>query len=205
MRVTAERTGGGNVTPDRVADEGTKALIAAEEEQFVLLDGSAHHAAELLQLGGQLVLRSGVEEVAGGPRVVAAKGVSRTVKGVGPGPDSHVYDGPGPPAILRFRILLEVEFLNGVDRQDRSPIGERTWHTANGAVIVEIGVDHAVQHPHVLVRPSVVAALSPGRAARIDRHARTKGQQILVIAAIQGHVVDVRVVKCASEGGTGGI
>ena len=39
-------------------DEGTQAFISGEEEELVFLDGSAHHAAKLFQLGGRLLARS---------------------------------------------------------------------------------------------------------------------------------------------------
>jgi len=39
----------GNAASDnRVADKGTQAFIASEEEEFVFLDRPAHHAAKLL-------------------------------------------------------------------------------------------------------------------------------------------------------------
>src|SRR5205814_10235788 len=52
---------------------------------------------------------SGVEEVAGVPTAIAPKRVSRAVKGVGSRSDSHIHDGAGPPAKLRFRIFRSEE------------------------------------------------------------------------------------------------
>src|SRR5262249_30492740 len=51
-------TGFRNGKDERVADVGTQALIAAEEEELVFHDRPAHYAAELLQLGWQLVAYS---------------------------------------------------------------------------------------------------------------------------------------------------
>ena len=191
----------GNVIGKGIADDGTKAFIAGEEEQFVFLDRPAHHAAELLQLHWRHRLGSGVEEVAGVPGAVAAKRVSRAVKGIGPRPDSHVHYGPGLPAVLRFGIFLEVEFLDGVDGQDHRRIGKRTRHIGDRAGIAEIGIDNAVQHPGGFIGPKVVGALGPGRAARLDHHTWTQIQQVLVIAAIQRHIVDVRVAEGAAQRG----
>ena len=169
-----DRTCGRDSRWKRVADEGTQALIAAEEEEFVLLDWPAHRrrrtASTTLALSAndgnaglctQVPPTSQVEEVAGVPVAVAVKRVSRAVKRVGPRSDSHVHDGAGPPAVLRFRIFLEVEFLDGVDGQDRRPIGERTRHTGDGAIVIEIDIDDAVHHPDGFIGPAVVGALGP--------------------------------------------
>src|SRR6202040_3798344 len=97
-----------NIGAKRVADGRTQSLITGEVEEFVFYDPAACHAAVLLQLGGQLVLGGTVEEVAGGPVGIAAKRVRRAVQGVGPRLDPHVHYGAGLPAVLRFRIFLEV-------------------------------------------------------------------------------------------------
>src|SRR5207245_5358785 len=94
---------------DRVA----QALIAAEVEEFVLYDGPARGAAELLQLYGGLLAKGGcakragsvaerqdVEIVAGVPGVGATERVSRAVQSVGTGLDTYVDYGESLPAIL---------------------------------------------------------------------------------------------------------
>ncbi len=126
------------------------------------------------------------------------------MKSIGPRSDSHVHDGAGLPAIFCLGIFLEVEFLDGVDGQDRRPICERTRHIGDGTGVIEIDVDNAVEHPAGFIGTNVVAALRPGSAARLDHHARAQCQQALVVAAIQRHIVDVRVVESAAQRGVGG-
>src|SRR5205807_139275 len=60
-------------------------------------------------------------------------------------------------------------------------------------------------YPGGFIRPNVVGTLGPRRAARLDHHTWAQIQQILVVALIQWHIVDVRVVECAAQGGVGGL
>src|SRR5262249_2833275 len=145
-----ERAGCGNGSAKGVADEGTQTLIAGKEEEFVFLDWPTKHAAELFQLRWQLGLWTGVEEIARGPVLAAAKCETRSVKRVGPGPDSDVHHSAWLPAVLRLRVFLEIEFLYRVDGQDRRSIGQRTRHIRHRTGISEIGIDNAVQHPRGL-------------------------------------------------------
>ena len=189
----------------QVADQGTQALIAREKEEFVLLEWAAYHAAELLQLHWQQRLGRGVEDAAGVPGAVAAKRVSRTVKSVGPRSDSHVHHGTGLPTVLGLRIFHEVEFLDGVDRQNRRHIAERTGKIDDGAGVKKTGIDNAVDHPAGFIGTNVVGALGPRSAARLDHDARPQIQQILIVAAIQRHIHDVHVGECAAQRGARGV
>ena len=172
-----ERGGGRNRSAKSVANSGTQAFIAGEEEELVFLDRPAHHAAELLQLGWQLIaysrdsrvrdavsifIRPWVEGVAGVPVLIAAKRVRRAMKSVGPRSNSHVHHGAGLPSELRLRIFLHLEFLDGVHGQDGRRIGQRTRHIGHWAGVPEIDIDHAVQHPAGFIGPNVVGALAPG-------------------------------------------
>ena len=73
------------------------------------------------------------------------------------------------------------------------------------AGIKEIGVDDAVHHPGGFIGTDAVGALGPGSAAGLNHHAGAQAQKVLVVAAIQRHVDDVRVVEGAAEGGVGGL
>src|SRR5438128_1856149 len=203
-RIPSQGAGCGYKSPKRVAHKGTQPLIAAEEEQSVFHDRPAHDAAELFQL--RRLLRAGrIEVVAGGPGVAAAKRVTRAVIGVGSRPDSDVHNSAGLPAVLGFRIFFEVEFVYGVDGQDRGAIGKRTRHIGDRAVVDEIGIDDAVHHPDGFIGTAVVGALSPWRAPRLDRHARNQIQQILIVASIQRHIVDGCIFEYATKGPARGI
>ena len=91
-----------------------------------------------------------------------------------------------------------MEFLDGVNGQDRGAIGKWTRHTGYRAVVDEIGIDDAVHHPDRFIGPTVVGALGPGRASRLDHHARDQIQQILVVTSIQRHIVDCRIWEYAT-------
>ena len=199
-----QRAGCGHQSPKRVADEGAQALIAAKEKEPILYDRPAYHGAELFQFR-RLLRADGIEVVASGPGVATAKRVTRAVKRVGPRPDSDVHNSAEHPTVLGFRIFFEVEFLDGVDGQDRGAIGKRTRHVGYRAVVDEIGIDDAVHHPDGFIGTAVVGALSPWRTPRLDRHARDQIQQILVVASIQRHIVDGCICEYATKGPARGI
>src|SRR5437867_6914727 len=203
-RIPSQGAGCGYQSPERVTDEGTQALVAAEEEQSVFHDRPAHDAAELFQF--RRLLQAGrIEVVASGPGVAAAKRVTRAVKRVGPRPDSDVHNSAEHPTVLGFRIFFEVELLDGVDGQDRGAIGERTRHIGYGAAVDVISIVDAVHHPDGFIGTAIVGALSPWRATRLDHHARDQIQQILVVTSIQRHIVDGCICEYATKGSGGGI
>ena len=84
------------------------------------------------------------------------------MESIGSRSDSHIHHGARLPAVLRLRILFEVEFLDGVDGQDRRHISERTRHIVYGASVKPIDADNAVHHPHGFIGANVVGALGPG-------------------------------------------
>src|SRR5207245_10556467 len=170
-RIPSQVAGCGYQSPERVTDEGTQALVAAEEEQSVFHDRPAHDAAELFQFR-RLLRADRIEVVASGPGVAAAKRVTRAVKRVGARPDSDVHNSAEHPTVLGFRIFFEVEFLDGVDGQDRGAIGKRTRHIGYGAAVDVISIVDAVHHPDGFIGTAIVGALSPWRATRLDHHAR---------------------------------
>src|SRR5439155_20662754 len=155
----------------------------AKEKEPILYDRPAYHAAELFQFR-RLLRADRIEVVAGGPGVAAAKRVTRAVIGVGSRPDSDVHNSAGVPAVLGFRIFFEVEFLDGVDGQDRGAIGERTRHIGYGTGVDEIGIEDAVYHPDGCIGTAVVGALSPWRARRLDHDGRHQIPQIYVVPSI---------------------
>src|ERR1700719_1827117 len=92
-------------------------------------------------------VESRVEDVAGIEGLIAAKGVGRAVKAIGPRSNSHVYDGAGLPAVLRLGIFLQVELLDGIDGEDRGPIRDETRRTRHRSGVIETGIDDPVHHP----------------------------------------------------------
>ncbi len=93
-------------------------LITDEEEQFILDDGAAHGCA--VGLDGRLLLGIShrYEGVCGIQSGVTPESIGRSMNGVGAGFQANVDDGAGLPAIFSSGILLGVELLNRVNRQD---------------------------------------------------------------------------------------
>jgi len=102
-----------NVSANRVADEGTQALIAGEEEEFVFLIGPpatppncSNRGWRLITLqrggfalGTQIPLVGAGLKMCARPRSPCAESIRRAVKSVGPRSDSYVHYGAGLPAI----------------------------------------------------------------------------------------------------------
>src|SRR5579862_1479150 len=106
-----------------IADGVTLPFVGAEVKQLVLDDRPAERAAKLLQVPRVLRPRSHrIEVIARIHRRIAAKGVSSAVDEVCAGFQPYVYDGARLPAILRRGSLLNIEFLNRVNRKNRRRI-----------------------------------------------------------------------------------
>src|SRR2546425_8944426 len=103
---------------ERIPHRVTLSFVAAEEKDLVLNNGTAQCTAKLLEVSGRLRLVGGIEVVARIQRGVAAKSVGATVQLIGARLQPDVNDGSGLPAVFRTRILLEVEFGDGIDGQN---------------------------------------------------------------------------------------
>ena len=126
------------------------------------------------------------------------------MKSIGTRLDPHVHHGARLPAIFGLGIFHEVEFLDGVNGQDRRRVGEWTGHVGDRSGIEGVNVDDAVHHPDRFVRARAVGTLRPGSAAGIELNAGAQSQQILVIPAVQRQVSDIGVVERAAHSGVGG-
>ena len=109
----------------------TLPFIAGEEEDLVFFDRSANRAAVLLERHLRLGARSGapfgdlIEEIARIKRCLAAESVRRAVQRIRARLDSDIDYRAGLPAIFRPGIFLDIELLDGVNRQNRSRIALR--------------------------------------------------------------------------------
>src|SRR6266576_132961 len=103
----------------RVAHVVALPFISGEEERLVLDERAAQAAAKLLQRSLQLRARGCVEEVPGVQVVTVAPEAKRCAMDiVGARLQADVHDRTRLPSILGRRILLEIELLNRVDRED---------------------------------------------------------------------------------------
>ena len=95
-------------------------LIREEEERFVLLDGSAHGAAELVLMK---LLRLGQEEVAGVQEGVAVKLKTITVERVRAGLGHRIHDSSAVPPVFGIdRVGDHVDFGDSVRAGDNQGI-----------------------------------------------------------------------------------
>src|SRR5882672_4243424 len=165
-------------------------LVVHKIEQFIFLDRSAKAGAVLLQIDGGLWQRRRVEGVPSIEGSRSSKKERRTVHRVATGLYAGVDDGAGFPAIFRFRILLGIKFLNGVDRQRRRRIASGDGRVENARARVRIIFPHAVQQIANVLRAGSIGGAGGASATGVNRHARTQGKQVDVVAAIQGQVID---------------
>src|SRR6202035_4942420 len=117
---------------ERAAHGVVLTLVINEVEQLVFFEWSAQAGAILLQGHWRLVTyRRGsgagrliriIEKIARVKRGFAAKCKRGAVNRVAARLDSGVDDGPGFPAKFGLRILLGIEFLNGVDGKRRGRV-----------------------------------------------------------------------------------
>ena len=109
------------------------------------------------------------------------------------------------PSVLRFRVDLGIELLDGVDRNHR----HRISHQARGIDDAQGGegfvVGHTVHNVGIGFRANAVCALVPSPTARVDHDAGAQGKKLLVIPAIQGQVIDGLVADGATKRGAGAV
>jgi hypothetical protein len=107
----------------------------------------------------------------------------------------HVYDCARLPAIFRRRIFLDIEFLDRIDGQDRGGIAHNPCAVNNALTGKGLAVEQAVDEVGIVLSSQAVGTGGRETASRVPHHARTQLQQVLVIAAIQGQVVDLLIAE----------
>ena len=193
--------GTGDAT-ERVSHVIHLAFVGSEEKDLVLDNRSADAAAVLLQRSRQLGIWHGVEIVARVQQVaVAAKRKRGSMNAVGAGLETDVNHRSRLPAEFGGREFFHVEFLNRVDRQNRRRIAGDTGAVDDGLAGVWLAVEQALNKVGVVFRAQSVGARRRESAAGIAHHAGAQLQQVLVVAAIQRQIVDLRVAQRAAQSG----
>ena len=173
---------------------------AAKVEELVFDQSSAESAAVLLQ-GARCFRRCDrVEVVACVEDAVAVETVAGSVHLIGARLQPHINDRSRLPAIFRRGILLQIELLNRIDRQNgrRIPGNARAIDEAlarKGFAVIE-----TVDDVHVVFGAKAVGARGRESATRIAHHAGPQLQQVLVIASIQRQVINLLVAEGSAEG-----
>src|SRR6267143_3375431 len=194
-----------DVTWKRVANGITLSFKGAKIKELVLNDVSATGDTKLLELDGGLVRANGIEVIASIKGVGAAEGIGGAVNLIGARLQADAGDGARLPAKFGLGIDLRVELLNCIDGNKRGCIAQdgcRVSYTQAHKCFV---IGDAVDDKTGVLRANAVCGLRPRAAARVNRSARTQGDEILVVAAIQRQVVDDFVADGAAQRGGGGI
>src|SRR6267142_197936 len=201
---------------NRVAHAIALSFEISEVEELILLDWSPRAGAELFQSDGRLgawkritgAIRIAVyvriEVVASIPTGRPAVRVCGPVNGIGSGFNSDVNYRARLPTVFRARILLCLEFVDGIDGQHRSRVArghDCVHHALRHPGIVAVD---AVHHEEIVVGPETVGALCPAGVADVFRHAWAQVEQVLKVSAVQGEVVDDFILQRSTEFSVGG-
>ena len=175
--------------------------LAAAVEDLGKDDGTTEGEAELVALEGRLRLLGSVEEVLGVELLVAEELEGGAVEVVGPGLEVDVDDAAHGAAVLGgVGVGLDLELLDGVDG------GLDHLAAALGAgELVGVVVD-AVDHEVVLgdLHAAGAEAAVAAAAGGLDGAGREQGE-LVVLAAVEGHVDDAAVVDHLALAGFDGV
>ena len=198
--------GGAGDAGERVAHVILLAFVRTEKESLVFDDRAAEAAAVLLEGAGQLGRGSSVEIVAGVEHVaVAAKGERGAVQAVGAGLETDVDHRSRLPSIFRGGILLDVEFLDGINGQNGGGVSGNAGPVDDRLARVRFAVEQTFDEVGIVLGAQAIAAGGGEAASGIADNAGTKLQQVFVIAAVEGKIVDFLVAQGSAESGGRGV
>ena len=167
-----------------VADRVALPFVGSKEEHSILDDGAADAGPKLLEISRVLCLRRRIEVVAGVERCVAAESIGSSVHAVGPRLQAYVDNGSRFPAVLCGRILLEVELLDRIDRQDRGRVSGNAG-TIDDALSGEgLAVEEAVDEVGVIFGAQAVAAGGGKSTARIANYTGAQLEKVFIVASV---------------------
>src|ERR1017187_6022897 len=113
-----------------------------------------------------------VKPVARIQRRVAAKGVGGAVDVIGARLQCNVDDGTGLPAVFCRRILLNIEFLNGVDGKDGRRVSSDAGSVDDALAGERLAVEQTIDEVSIIFGAQAVAAGRGEAASRITHDAR---------------------------------
>ena len=124
---------------------------------------------------------------------------------IGAGFEADVDDRARLPSVFGGRILLDIEFLNGVDGEDGGGVSGNAGAVDDGLTGIGFAVEEAFDEVGVVFGAEAVGAGGGEAAAGITHDAGAKLQEVFVIASAQRQVVDFLVAQGAAESGGGGV
>src|SRR5581483_5046076 len=114
---------------------------------------------------------------------------------------TYVHDRTWLPSVFRGRILLKVEFLDGINRQNGRGIAGDSRTIDNRLAGIRFAVEQAFDEIRVILRAQAVGTRRRKSTAGVAHYAGAQLQKVLVIAAAQGKIVDLFVTERAAQGG----
>ena len=187
------RNGQGEIRADALA----LSFISEEKEQLVFDDRAAERAAEIVVVETRLRVRRAVglqfriEVIAGVEGGVAIVLVERTVKLIGARARDDVDDRAAISSVLGAELRLQVELLNGVERQQCSGRAGDAHLVQRGIIeerIVVVGAVEIVVVGTIAIAADVELAKTlfrAGHARTFDGNTRREGNEFAKIAAIE--------------------
>ena len=119
--------------------------------------------------------------------------------------NSDVNDRAWLPSVFSRGVLLQVEFLNRVDRENGRRVAGDSRSVNDCLPGVGLTVVQAINEVGIVLGAQAVGARGGEATARIAHHARTELQQVLVVTAIERQIVDLFVAESPAQSGGGRI
>ena len=169
-------------------------FVRAKEESLVFDDRSAQRRAELVVAESALGIRIAVKKISRVHGVVAQEFESRTVKMIRPRLGDDVDHRAAVASVFGAELRLQVEFLDRVNRQNRSRSSADAGLVESGIVEKRIVVVGAVERVVVGAVAAAVnrelskSALDRGHARRLHRRAWHQRHQLSEIASVQRQI-----------------
>src|SRR4029077_3576046 len=161
----------------------------------------AQTSTKLLQAAIHFRGRRLIKKIARVHCAVTAKCERGPGQSFGPRFQSYIDDRSWFPAIFSRRVLLQIKFLNGVNRQNGGGVYYNSGAVDDALSREGLGIVQTVNQVSVVFGAKPVGAGGGESSAGITNYARTQLQQVLVIAAIQRQIVDFSIAECAAQCG----
>src|SRR6266852_75243 len=192
-----------NARPESIADGVHLTLKSTEIEELVWDHAATRTASVLFQFQRLLGSSHGIEEVASVEGILASETIRSPVNVIRSGFKSDAGDGARLPSKFCLRIDLSIELLNRIDGYERGRIAEDRRGVGHAKAHERFVIGDPVDDVTGVLGANAVGGLRPWSTTRVNRSAGSQGDEILVVAAIQGEVVDDLVADRAAKGGGG--
>ena len=118
---------------------------------------------------------------------------------VGAGFDADVDNCTGLPTVISFRAGLNVEFLDGVDGQNRGRRSLDAFRINYRGAVVGVVIVDSVDDEVVSLRTVSIGGDGEEATARFALNAGLKHGKVLKIASLQGKLIDRLIRECLAQ------